>query len=46
MAAAYTYGDFIAALEYLEAEGYIERFFDGNGAECVRICDGAEECEI
>jgi hypothetical protein len=46
MAAAYTYGDFLAALEYLEAEGYIERFFDETGAECVRICEGAEECEV
>jgi hypothetical protein len=46
MATAYTYGDFIAALQYLEAEGYIERFYDGNGSECVRICEGAEDCEV
>jgi hypothetical protein len=46
MAATYTYGDFIAALDYLVAEGYIERFFDVDGHECVRICEGAEECEI
>lgn len=42
----YDYGDFIAALEYLEAEGYIERFIDSSGSECVRICEGAENCEI
>ena len=46
MATTYTYGDFIAALEYLEAEGYIERFYDSNGSECVRICEGAEEAEV
>jgi len=46
MAVTYTYGDFIAALDYLVAEGYIERFFDADGHECVRICEGAEECEI
>jgi hypothetical protein len=46
MAAAYTYSDFIAALKYLEAEGYIERFYDSSGSECVRICEGAEECEV
>ena len=46
MATTYTYGDFIAALKYLEAEGYIERFYNSNGSECVRICEGAEECEV
>jgi hypothetical protein len=46
MATTYTYGDFVAALEYLEAEGYIERFYDSNGSECVRICEGAEDCEV
>lgn len=42
----YTYEDLMAALSYLELEGYIERFIDFNGNDCVRICDGAEECEI
>lgn len=42
----YSYSDFIACLKYLEDEGYIERFFDGNGHECVRICEGAEDCEV
>ena len=34
---SYTYADFISALEYLEAEGYIKRFIDSDGSECVRI---------
>jgi len=42
----YTYTDFLASLKYLESEGYIERFYDETGAECVRICEGAEECEV
>lgn len=42
----YTYADFISALEYLKAEGYIERFIDSEGSECVRICEGAETAEI
>jgi len=46
MRESYTYGDFIASLKYLEAEGYIERFFDENGQECVRIADGAENAKI
>ena len=43
---AYTYADFLAALNWLVAEGYIERFYDASGAECVRICEGAETAEI
>lgn len=46
MKESYTMADLEAALSYLEAEGYIERFFDENGDECVRICEGAENCEI
>jgi hypothetical protein len=42
MATAYTYGDFLAALEYLEQEGFIERFTNEKGEEMVRICEGAE----
>lgn len=42
----YTYSDLIASLKYLEDEGYIERFYDENGQECVRIADGAENARI
>jgi len=42
----YTYEDFMAALSYLELEGYIERFIDKDGSEYVRICEGAEDCEV
>jgi hypothetical protein len=42
----YTLEDLNAALSYLEAEGYIERFVDSDGSECVRICEGAEDCEV
>lgn len=46
MGEKYTYADFLSALNYLEAEGYIEKFIDKDGSECVRICEGAEECEV
>ena len=46
MTESYSYADFLASLKYLEDEGYIERFYDETGAECVRICEGAEECEV
>lgn len=46
MSAAYTPEEVESALSYLEAEGYIERFFDSDGSECVRICEGAEDCEV
>ena len=46
MSTAYTYTDFLAALNWLEAEGYIEKFYDDSGHECVRICEGAEEAEV
>jgi hypothetical protein len=46
MSEPYSYADFLASLKYLEAEGYIERFYDADGEECVRICEGAEECEV
>lgn len=42
----YTIQDLNAALSYLEAEGYIERFIDSDGNDCVRICEGAEDCEV
>lgn len=46
MSTTYTYADFLAALNWLVAEGYIERFYDSDGAECVRICEGAETAEV
>lgn len=46
MSTTYTYADFLAAINWLVAEGYIERFVDDSGAECVRICQGAETAEI
>jgi hypothetical protein len=46
MATAYTMADFESAIKYLCDEGYIERFTDADGNECVRICEGAEECEV
>jgi len=42
----YTYDDFIASLKWLQDEGYIEQFIDEDGNACVRICEGAENCEI
>ena len=38
--------DFMASLKFLEAEGYIEKFYDSNNELCVRICEGAEDCEV
>ena len=46
MKESYTMADLECALKYLEAEGYIERFKDENGNDCVRICEGAENCEV
>lgn len=46
MSAAYTPQQVESALSYLEAEGYIERFIDEDGSECVRICEGAETAEV
>jgi hypothetical protein len=42
----YTYEDFVSSLKWLEAEGYIEKFYDSNNELCVRICEGAEDCEV
>jgi len=39
---AYTYSDFLAALKYLEQEGFVERFLNEKGEEMIRICEGAE----
>ena len=38
--------EFMASLKWLEAEGYIEKFYDSNNDLCVRICEGAEDCEV
>jgi hypothetical protein len=42
----YTYEDFVSSLKWLCDEGYIEKFVDEDGNTCVRICEGAEDCEI
>ena len=42
----YTYEDFVSSLKWLEAEGYIEKFYNSNNELCVRICEGAEDCEV
>ena len=42
MSANYTYEDFMAALSYLEQEGFVERFLNEKGEEMIRICEGAE----
>jgi hypothetical protein len=42
----YTYEDFVSSLKWLCDEGYIEKFIDEDGNTCVRICEGAEDCEI
>ena len=34
--------EFWQSLKWLEAEGYIELFYDANGEETVRIAEGAE----
>ena len=34
--------EFWQSLKWLEAEGYIELFYDDNGKETVRIAEGAE----
>jgi hypothetical protein len=36
----------MASLKWLKDEGYIEQFVDKDGNTCVRICEGAENCEI
>jgi len=46
MSEQYTYQDFMASLKWLEAEGYIEKFYNEKNELCVRICEGAENCEV
>ena len=38
--------EFMASLRWLEAEGYIEMFYDAQGNEMVRIAEGAEEATL
>jgi hypothetical protein len=38
--------EFWQSLKWLEAEGYIELFYDDNGEETVRIAEGAENAKI
>jgi hypothetical protein len=40
------YREFIAALRFLEAEGFIVRWTDAHGNEWVRIADGAENAKL
>ena len=42
----YTYEDFMSSLKWLEAEGYIEMFYNDKGEEMVRIAEGAEEAVL
>jgi len=38
--------DFIASLKFLEAEGYIEIFYNDKGERMVRIAPGAERATL
>ena len=38
--------EFWQSLKWLEAEGYIELFYDKNGEETVRIAEGAENAKL
>ena len=38
--------DFMASLKFLEAEGYIEIFYNDKGEEMVRFAEGAEEAVL
>jgi len=42
----YTWADLECSLKFLEAEGFIERWYDENGQECVRIAPGAETATL
>lgn len=41
-----TWSDLIRSLKWLEAEGYVEMFYDENGQECVRVAPGAENATL
>jgi hypothetical protein len=38
--------EFMSCLRWLEAEGYIEMFYNDKGEEMVRIAEGAEEAVL
>jgi len=38
--------DFMASLKFLEAEGYIEIFYNDKGERMVRIAPGAERATL
>ena len=38
--------EFSASLRWLEAEGYIEMFYNEKGEEMVRIAEGAESATL
>jgi hypothetical protein len=38
--------EFIASLRWLEAEGYIEMFYNEKGEKMVRIAEGAETATL
>jgi hypothetical protein len=40
------WAEFMASLRWLEAEGYIEIFYNSNGDEMIRIAEGAENAKL
>jgi hypothetical protein len=40
------WAQFMASLRWLEAEGYIELFYDKDGNEMIRIAEGAENAKL
>ena len=38
--------DFMASLKFLEAEGFIEKFYNDKGEQMVRIAPGAERATL
>jgi hypothetical protein len=38
--------EFVASLRWLEAEGYIEMFYNDKGEEMVRIAPGSENAVL
>lgn len=41
-----TWSELMASLRWLEAEGFIEIFYDKNGNEVIRIAEGAEDAKL
>lgn len=42
----YTEQDIFACLRWLEAEGYIELFYNERGEQMIRIAEGAENAKL